>query len=434
VGNASAIDTSRTRGRIIERPRLTRLLTESESRVMLLVSPAGYGKTTLAREWLRDREHVWYQATPASSDVAALALGLAEAATRVLPGISDHLRAHLKVVPDPATAPAAVADELCASLTKWPMGTRLVIDDYQHLAESTAAECLIELLVERTSVPFLIASRERPSWITAKKLLYGDVREFGRNELAMTREEAAAALHHTRDEMPGLVSLAEGWPAVIGLAALLPERSHPDDADVPETLHEFFAEELYQGLEANLKWSLAQLSIAPSLDGRVIRLVFGDGGGALLSRAYRCGFLSKSQLRYEMHPLLRQFLHTKIPEFNEADVARTAMSFAQAYMTHSLWDDAMSIAEERDLDEVVLAVLEQALESALSEGRVATVERWLQLARVSVPTAPVVRLAEIEVSFRTGEVAAAREDARQLARAPALRIHLHLGYSFELAI
>jgi LuxR family transcriptional regulator, maltose regulon positive regulatory protein len=400
---------------------------------MLLVAPAGYGKTTLAREWLRNREHVWYQATPASSDVAALALGLAKAAAEVLEGTSDHLRAHLKFVPDPATAPAAVADELAAALDGWPTGTRLVIDDYQYLADSTAAECLIELLVEQTAVPFLISGRERPSWITAKRLLYGEVRELGRTELAMTREEAAAALQNARDEMPGLVSLAEGWPAVIGLAALLPESSHLDEAEVPETLHEFFAEELYQGLESNLKSSLAQLSLAPSVDERVIRLVFGDDSSAWLSRAYRCGFLSKSSRGYEMHPLLRQFLHTKIPEFSDADVARTAMSFAHAYMTYSLWDDAISLAEERDLHEVVVEVLEEALESALSEGRVATVERWLQLARVSAPTASVVRLADIEVSFRTGEVATAREDARQLARSTrtadplASRIYLRAG-------
>jgi len=80
VGKETALDTSRAGRRIIERPRLTRLLTDSESRVMLLVAPAGYGKTTLARQWLHDQRHAWYQASPASSDVAALALGLAAAA------------------------------------------------------------------------------------------------------------------------------------------------------------------------------------------------------------------------------------------------------------------------------------------------------------------------------------------------------------------
>ncbi|MER3411749.1 MAG: hypothetical protein C4305_05175, partial [Thermoleophilia bacterium] len=42
---------------LIERPRLTSLLDESQARIMMLVAPAGYGKTTLARQWLRSRRH-----------------------------------------------------------------------------------------------------------------------------------------------------------------------------------------------------------------------------------------------------------------------------------------------------------------------------------------------------------------------------------------
>ena len=47
---------------IIERPRLTRMLDESKAKVILLLAPAGYGKTTLARQWLKDKPHVWYRA------------------------------------------------------------------------------------------------------------------------------------------------------------------------------------------------------------------------------------------------------------------------------------------------------------------------------------------------------------------------------------
>src|SRR5205814_923249 len=65
---------------IIKRPRLTKLLDESGARIILLLAPAGYGKTTLAREWVAGNEGVvWYSGKPAMADVTALATALAAA-------------------------------------------------------------------------------------------------------------------------------------------------------------------------------------------------------------------------------------------------------------------------------------------------------------------------------------------------------------------
>ena len=44
------------RRRILERPRLIRALDRSHARVRMLVAGAGYGKTTLAEQWARDRK------------------------------------------------------------------------------------------------------------------------------------------------------------------------------------------------------------------------------------------------------------------------------------------------------------------------------------------------------------------------------------------
>src|SRR3954466_3469478 len=65
---------------IIKRPRLTKILDETEARIILLCAPAGYGKTTLAREWVATRKEpvLWYSGGPAMADVAALAVDLAE--------------------------------------------------------------------------------------------------------------------------------------------------------------------------------------------------------------------------------------------------------------------------------------------------------------------------------------------------------------------
>ena len=50
---------------IIERPRLIEKLDASASRTILLLAPAGYGKTTLARQWARSLSSVvWITRVP----------------------------------------------------------------------------------------------------------------------------------------------------------------------------------------------------------------------------------------------------------------------------------------------------------------------------------------------------------------------------------
>jgi LuxR family maltose regulon positive regulatory protein len=418
VGEGSALDASRAGRRIIERPRLTRLLTESESRVMLLVAPAGYGKTTLARQWLAQshEEHAWFQATASSSDVAALALGLAIVAGRVVRGVEEQLRARLKTVSDVSAQAGSLAADLATGLTTWPGSVRLVVDDYQFLAESQAAEDFVAALVRETSVPLLIASRARPSWVTAKNLLYGDVTEFGRNVLAMTHDEAAHALAEMEGESRGLVALAEGWPAVIGLAALLPSPLQENASEVPETLHEYFAEELYHAVDVNLRWQVAQLSIAPVIDESLAKGLFEGAATMVLDQAHRRGFLTKAGVLYEMHPLLRQFLRLKLIEFESTAVRESAATIANLYADDGRWDEAVSVAEDFQILSIKLRVLADALDAVLSEGRITTLQRWLEMTRNAAPTASIVRLAEVEIAFRTGDWAAAGAQAAQLAR------------------
>src|SRR5437773_11813883 len=80
---------------IIKRPRLTKLLDESEARILLLCAPAGYGKTTLAREWIatRDEPVAWYRGGIEMLDAAAVALALIEVLRGI--GLADEDAARL---------------------------------------------------------------------------------------------------------------------------------------------------------------------------------------------------------------------------------------------------------------------------------------------------------------------------------------------------
>ena len=89
--------------RIIERPRLNRVLDRSDARVRMLVAGPGYGKTTLTEQWAPADGRVlgWYRARRSAADVAVAARGLVAAAVGVLPGAGRRLLERLAVTEDP---------------------------------------------------------------------------------------------------------------------------------------------------------------------------------------------------------------------------------------------------------------------------------------------------------------------------------------------
>src|SRR4051794_30662537 len=143
------------------------MLDESTAKVILLQAPAGYGKTTLARQWLKDKPHVWYRASEADADVAALAVGIAAQAAAVLPGLDKRIRQRMRAARDPEREAGVLADILAEDLRQLPVGTWVAIDDYHYIGTSAASELFVRLLVESRDSRFTLTSRTRPSWATA---------------------------------------------------------------------------------------------------------------------------------------------------------------------------------------------------------------------------------------------------------------------------
>jgi ATP/maltotriose-dependent transcriptional regulator MalT len=99
------------------RPRLTRLLDESSAQSIILTGPPGYGKTSLAAEWLGGHPSVaWYRATEGSADLAAFSTGLADVMTPLVPRAGHRLRQRLRVS-EPIDSKNVVGGDSVASPT-----------------------------------------------------------------------------------------------------------------------------------------------------------------------------------------------------------------------------------------------------------------------------------------------------------------------------
>src|SRR4051812_18494292 len=299
---------------IIERPRLTTLLDGADARTILLIAPAGYGKTTLAREWTgkRGRTGLWYRARRGASDVAIVARCLSQALAPLSPTIERSARELLTALNTPEEEPEVVADLLVEELDGWPEDTWLVIDEYELVSPHPAPVRVLERFVAGSGAKVLLTGRERPEWVTPRDLLYGNAFELRASALSMTLDEASQVLDHAGRFSAGLVALADGWPAVIGLAALLPGEVNPT-SDAPPAVFDYVAQELFDELEPDVQKHLVLLSVPSTLTPALVQAVLRDDAERVLRESTRVGFVTEREPNeLEIHPLCRAFLERKI--------------------------------------------------------------------------------------------------------------------------
>ncbi len=408
----------RQRRRVIQRPRLLALLDESKARIRTLVAPAGYGKTTLAEQWVQaeGRRGAWFTARRSSTDVAALALGIARASTVLVPDCDERLREHLRALSGSTAQVDVLAEILGEDLANWPSDGWLVIDDYQEIVGAEDAERFVSALVAAAPLQLLVGSRQRPSWVTSRAILYDEVFELSQTSLAMNAVEASEVLAgRSPPSASGLVAIANGWPAVIGLAGVSSAELHDPD-QLPESLYRFFAEEVFASLDDEVKSGLATLAVAPVLDrGLAIALLGQDNSEIVCSGALDVGILVERGGFLELHPLARSFIEDRCAQLGFTPGSHSVAISLGHYQSHRDWDAAFEVIARNRLGEELERLVLDALDDMLGTARLQTVEAWCDLgASLGVQT-PAFSLAHAEVALRQGQLSEAQLHAEVAA-------------------
>jgi ATP/maltotriose-dependent transcriptional regulator MalT len=390
---------------LVERVRLTDKLDGTDARVITLVAPAGFGKTTLARQWIEGARitHSWYSIGPEGIDVAAVATNIAKAISSIVAGADERMLARLKVSSAPEDEASLLAELLAEGVVNWPGSAWLVIDDYQ--AASEAGDRFVETLVRHSPVRLLLTSRVRPRWAGSRSRLYGEVLELGRDDLTMTREETLAALAplESEEERLELAELCHGWPAVIGLAARHSRSTFPRNTLPPE-LYDYFAEELFESAPPRLRRFLCQLAAAPRIGIELLERLSEPDACSLVVEAERFGFFATPEEQpgeRSFHPLLRKLLTHKLAEYPE----RSALieEVASALLACEQWDDVWELVISRDRPDLLPALIERSLPILLDGNRLPTLEAWIEFGRGRFLQSPLLDLAEAEAAFLAGE-------------------------------
>jgi ATP/maltotriose-dependent transcriptional regulator MalT len=392
---------------IIERPRLINLMEDSGARVIVLHAPAGYGKTTLARQWCAaaGRTSTWIRCTTAASDIAVLAVSLADALSHAVPYAGVDMVKRVRSTADPSRVIDAVQDTLVSRLDQWPGKAWIVLDDYHNASATEHSDVLVERIVSDTSVQLLVTSRERPSWASTRRVLYGEILGLDQRHLTFTSAESRELLGPNSE---ALEDVTHGWPAMVTLAARV--GSVPTKrSELPRDLYDFLAEELYQEAPLDVQRALLRLAVAPSLDDEVVDLTLGgEASMTTLSECVRLGFIQRERgATPEMHPLIRSFLTEKLRAVKEADIRALPGRVGLELLTRRRWDDTFAVHLSFPSAGLFLPLLEASTDELLQDGRLGTIASWLDHARETGVRGPLVDLAAAKIAFRRGDHARA---------------------------
>ncbi|HEX2805099.1 MAG TPA: hypothetical protein VHN80_02885 [Kineosporiaceae bacterium] len=312
----------------VRRDRLQHRLRDADTRLVTLVAPAGWGKTSLLSAWARDPAErcriAWVSLDDGDDEPVRFWSYLLTA----LRSASDEISSNaLDALDAPGVDPLDVAVPLLLNeLAETSVPHALVLDDYHVITDPRIHEA-VEFLVTYlpASSRLVVAGRSDPPLPIARLRARGELTELRASELRFSRDEAAALLSRVSgadldDAAAAAVwDRAEGWAAGLQLAGLaLRGQSQPAAAASRVTgrdrhLMDYFAAEIIPGLSVQQRDLLVRAAPLERLSGGLCDAALQiTGSAAVLAELDRADLfvtaLDTDGEWYRCHRLLRDAL------------------------------------------------------------------------------------------------------------------------------
>ncbi|CAN5283675.1 hypothetical protein BH11PSE9_BH11PSE9_16190 [soil metagenome] len=385
------IQPPRPRAGLVARPALERALGAAldHSRLVLLVAPAGYGKTAALTRQIRR--------LPEGTALAWVSADDDDPLQRFLACLTAALEPHdlpWRVAPDAlATLTLAerglrdAAGELVNALASAEVDRGLiVIDDAHRIADPRVFEFL-QLVLDRLPAQWtlVIASRVEPPLALARLRGSGELAEFRQHELRFGEGEVIAMLAAVNAGNPGATSAAArqaearsahdlllrtgGWAAGLRLSlAARPGAPAAGTSDATQRhLFDYLASEVLAGMPGELRDFLLRCSVLPELTAARCAHVSGQPQAArLLDEIERRGLfvsvLDADEFTLKLHDLFRGFLEDRLAREHAGELPallrraaqhETELARAVSYLVRAgAWDEATALLAQRAPEQI----------------------------------------------------------------------------------
>lgn len=386
----------------IARPRLLdRLETglQEQRRLTLISAPAGYGKTTVATDWLhaQTRPFAWVGLDEADNDPLRFLTYLIAALQKIDPAYGTGARSLLQG--SQSVGGRAALTLLINDLVEARKPLIVALDDY-HLIRAPDVHALVEFLLEHAPdiLHLTLLTREDPPLPLSRLRVRGQLTELRAADLRFTPEETAFFFQETLglsldgDAVATLSQRTEGWIASLQLAGLAMRSQVDPHAFLTQFggshryVIDYLVDEVLRHQPPEIRDFLSRTSILDRFCAPLCDALMQDGmdektaapAEDILQRLDRANLflvaLDERRTWYRYHHLFADVLRSGLaPEMIQCMHHRAAHWLFDAGLNHEAIRHALDAGDYTD----AAVWIEAASGSLIRHGQIATLLFWL---------------------------------------------------------